>query len=98
LELWTRERVENEYVPVRESFRAYSSRALGARDYVQLLKRRYPKAFLAVRHGEVREFVDALRLGGYFTDDAGLYARAMQSLWFEYLSTGVAARAYDQVI
>jgi hypothetical protein len=65
-------------------------------DYVALLSRRYPKAFLAVRHGEVSDFVTALDQGGYFTDDAEAYGRAMRSLWYEYLKSGVVDSVYDQ--
>ena len=93
---WTREKVGDEYLHVRDSFRAYPTTDQGAKDYLTLLNRRYPRAFLAVRHGEVNDFVTALQRGGYFTDDIDIYGRAMKSLWFEYLSTGVAASAYDQ--
>ena len=96
VELVTRERVGKRYLEARENFRGYPSTEQGAKDYILLLKRRYPRAFLAVRHGEVEDFVAALERGGYFTDDVGVYARAMRSLWFEYLSNGVAAAAYAE--
>jgi hypothetical protein len=83
--LWTRERRENETVRVRRHFRAYLSPEDGARDYVALLRTRYPEAFRAAIRGHVNDFVTGLWNGGYFTDDPSVYLRAMRSLWSEFL-------------
>lgn len=83
--LWTRERHETGMRRVRRRFRTYSTARAGARDYVSLLAGRYPAAFRAVRRGHVNDFVTALEQGHYFTDDPGVYLRAMRSLWFEFI-------------
>jgi hypothetical protein len=83
--LWTRERRENETVRVRRHFRAYRSPEDGAKDYVVLLRTRYPEAYRAVVRGHVNDFVSGLQRGGYFTDDPSVYLRAMRSLWSEFL-------------
>jgi hypothetical protein len=83
--LWTRERHDDELALVRRRFRAYTSPEDGARDYVELLRERYPRARRAVERGSVVDFVLGLAERGYFTDDPDRYLRAMRSLGREFL-------------
>lgn len=91
LTLWTRERKGSGFARVQQPFRVYRSTEAGAEDYVRLLDRRYPAAVRAVKDGAIGEFVAVLARKGYFTDEAGAYERAMRSLWYEYLKSGVAS-------
>lgn len=88
IRLWTRERRGDHVERVRRSFRVYPSPSVGAHDYIDLLKGRYPSALRAARRGSVIDFVRALEAGGYFTEDPETYLRAMRSLYFEFMGTG----------
>lgn len=57
-------------------FRAYLTADDGARDYLALLARKWPKAIEAGNHGDLKGFVQALHEGGYFTANPDLYLRA----------------------
>jgi flagellum-specific peptidoglycan hydrolase FlgJ len=63
-----------------DTFRAYSSAESGARDYLELLGRRYPQALAAAEAGEPAAFVRALKAGGYFTADEQSYQRSIAAL------------------
>lgn len=63
-----------------DRFRAYTSPAEGARDYVSLLARRYPAAVDAARRGDPLAFSEALREGRYFTGDPRAYATRLAAL------------------
>lgn len=65
---------------VREVFRAYPDAAHGARDWLQLLVRRYPDAVKAAEHGDAAGFVRGLRARSYFTGSEQVYRRAIEGL------------------
>jgi flagellum-specific peptidoglycan hydrolase FlgJ len=89
--IWTREGVRPSPL-VKRTFRAYSTPEEGARDYVELLANRYPRALRAARRGDVTGFAQALDTGGYFTGDSREYLRALTSLSVEFRRRGLAAR------
>lgn len=68
------------------NFRAFDSAESGAIDHLRFLasRSRYAKAWQAALAGQPLTFVEALKAAGYFTADAGPYARAVTSLWKEY--------------
>jgi len=72
---------------IRDRFRAYGTAEEGARDYVQLLNRRFPKALDAAREGDAEGFVRALKQRGYFTGDESAYVRSVTHLSREMLGT-----------
>lgn len=69
------------------NFRAFDSADTGAVDHIRFLsqRKRYAKAWEVAQLGMPLAFVDALKSAGYFTADAGPYARAVASLWNEYM-------------
>lgn len=69
------------------NFRAFTSIETGALDHIRFLaqRKRYAKAWEVAKSGMPLAFVEALKDAGYFTADAGPYARAVVSLWKEYL-------------
>jgi hypothetical protein len=69
------------------NFRAFDSVEVGALDHIRFLaqRKRYAKAWEVAQTGMPLAFVEALKAAGYFTADAGPYARAVTSLWKEYL-------------
>jgi Mannosyl-glycoprotein endo-beta-N-acetylglucosaminidase len=76
----THERVGGRSVAIRDGFRAYRSIEEGAKDYVSLLARRYPKAIDAAADGGPRAFAVELHRGRYFTDSPASYARNLERL------------------
>ena len=62
---------------VSARFRVYDSPEAGARDYVNLLKTRYPAALEAARVGDSPGFAQALAAGGYFTADPAAYSSGL---------------------
>jgi len=84
--LRTREVLAGKNVEITDGFRAYSTPAAGAKDYLQLLERRFPRALEAARTGDVDAYAKSLKAGHYFTADAGEYAACMR---------GVIARGFD---
>jgi hypothetical protein len=87
----TREGWGENAVRVVDRFRAYGSAEEGAHDYVSLLARRYPDALGAAENGDAKGFVQALKAGGYFTDNEAAYARSVQSLASLALRSGFEA-------
>lgn len=67
-------------------FRAFESAESGAIDHIRFLagRKRYAAAWEAAQAGTPLAFVEMLKKAGYFTADAGPYARAVISLWKEY--------------
>jgi hypothetical protein len=66
-------------VTLAQGFRAYGSLDEGARDYVSVLKERFPAAFAQAARGNVDGFAHALKASHYYTAseeayDAGLRA------------------------
>lgn len=80
--VWTREGPTSSEL-LQRTFRAYRTPAEGARDYVQLLKKRYPAALRAAKAGNPQDFSLALESGGYFTGDSRAYLKALASLSIE---------------
>lgn len=78
--LRTREVENGQEITIRDGFRAYSSAAEGAKDYLSLLERRFPTALDAARSGDVDGFVTRLKAGRYFTADAGQYAASLRGI------------------
>ena len=70
------------------NFRAFDSVESGAIDHIAFLaqRKRYAKAWEVAQTGMPLAFVDALKSAGYFTADAQPYAKAVASLWREYLT------------
>jgi flagellum-specific peptidoglycan hydrolase FlgJ len=87
---WTREDPQSTE-RVRRTFRAYRSPDAGARDYIDLLRTRYPRALRAARKGDLESFVTALGSGGYFTEDPTAYLRAISSLALECQRRGLSS-------
>ncbi len=84
--LRTREVLDGKTVAITDGFRAYSSPVAGARDYLELLGRRFPRALEAAKTGDVGAYASRLKAGHYFTADAGEYASALR---------GVIARGFN---
>lgn len=82
---WTSEGSDDDARRVRSRFRAYRSAEEGARDYIRMLKRRYPDAIQAARRGDAQRFVHALARRGYFTSEPDAYCRALSSLSRQFL-------------
>jgi hypothetical protein len=72
-------------------FRAYASAEDGAVDYVRLLSTRYPEAIHAARASDPAGFVQALKAGGYFTDNLQAYQRSVSALATQALDGGFGA-------
>lgn len=70
------------------NFRAFEAAETGAIDHIRFLsqRQRYAYAWQVAQTGMPLAFVDALKHAGYFTADAGPYAKAVASLWKEYLT------------
>ena len=65
---------------ITDNFRAYRSAQEGARDYVSLLKSRFPGALAAAQTGDPAATVHALKQAGYFTGDESAYTRSVTQL------------------
>jgi hypothetical protein len=74
-----------------DTFRAYRTADEGAKDYVALLARRYPRAVEAARAGDASGFVGALKERGYFTGNEAAYRRNVTALSNEALTAGFDA-------
>jgi hypothetical protein len=72
-------------------FRAYATAAEGARDYLELLAKRYRPALEAAERGDTAGFVDSLWAGGYFTGDQQVYLRQVALLARLALDRGFGA-------
>ncbi len=75
---------------IHDRFRAYQTAEEGAADYLALLEKRYGAALEGAKSGDPEAFVRGLRARGYFTGDAGAYARSVSKL-----SELVATRGFD---
>jgi flagellum-specific peptidoglycan hydrolase FlgJ len=74
-----------------DRFRAYPNAQQGAADYLSLLTRLYPAAIEAAERGDVKEFVAALKSGGYFTGSEEAYAHSLWELFERALQWGFDA-------
>jgi hypothetical protein len=63
-----------------DNFRAYQTAEEGARDYVGLLKARFPGALEAAQQGDPAGTVHALKQAGYFTGDEAAYTRSVTQI------------------
>jgi flagellum-specific peptidoglycan hydrolase FlgJ len=66
-------------------FRSYASLGQGMRAQLDILKKRWPKAWRFVELGDPDAFARALKAGGYYTAPVEQYATALKSLSAEYL-------------
>jgi len=66
-------------------FRSYPTLAEGMAEHIAFLRRRYGAAWRFVESGDPASFALALKAGGYFTGDAGIYSRSLVSLLAEWL-------------
>ncbi len=92
---WTWEETETGSRRVRSRFRAYATPEEGARDYVDMLKRRYPEAVESARRGDPVGFIQALDRRGYFTEAPKAYGRAVISLSREFMRGDLSSRFPD---
>jgi len=92
--LWTWEKNDSSSEWVQRTFRAYDNPEAGARDYLRLLRGKYPRAIRAARRGSPIDFVSALNEGGYFTEEPEAYLRAISSLTREFLQDPDSAGAF----
>lgn len=65
-------------------FRAYRSLDEGARDYFDLLRKRFASAWPAVEAGDPAAFSRLLKKANYYTADEGHYTRSLVSIFNEY--------------
>lgn len=65
-------------------FRAYRSLDEGARDYFDLLRKRFASAWPAVEAGAPAEFSRRLKEARYYTADEGHYTRGLVTIFGEY--------------
>jgi hypothetical protein len=89
---WTWEETDKGARRVRARFRCYETATDGARDYVQLLWSRYPRAITAARRGDAVSFVLELDQGGFFTERPKHYVASVASLAIEFRRVHRAAR------
>lgn len=78
-------------IQIRDHFRGYSSATEGARDYINLLERRFPEALEGAKDGDVSAFVDGLAKRHYFTANPADYEKAVKRLANEALNGGFDA-------
>ncbi len=72
-------------VEIKDHFRAYLSAQEGARDYLDVLQRRFPAALERAAEGDARGFVHELKTHGYFTGSETEYTKAIGSISRELL-------------
>jgi flagellum-specific peptidoglycan hydrolase FlgJ len=75
----TREVLDGSSVHIQQGFRAYSSLDAGARDYVSLVRSRFPQAFHSAAAGDLDGFAHALKSAHYYTAPESEYAAGLRS-------------------
>lgn len=75
----TREVLDGKSVTLQQGFRAYGSIDEGARDYVAVLKNRFPQAYAQAIAGNVDGFAHALKQSHYFTASETEYAAGLRA-------------------
>jgi len=75
----TREVTDGQSVSLPQGFRAYASLDEGARDYVSVLRARFPAAFHQALSGTLDGFAHALKAAGYYTADESEYASGLRA-------------------
>ncbi len=66
-------------VTLQQGFRAYGSLDDGARDYVSVLRNRFPQAYAQALAGNVDGFAHALKQSHYFTANEDQYAAGLRA-------------------
>lgn len=94
--LRTREVLDGKEVQIKDGFRAYSSAASGASDYLLFLEKHHPRALEAARQGDVEGFVKSLKAGHYFTADADQYAASVRGILTQGFDGARAAAAPER--
>lgn len=89
--LRTREGWGKSEVTIRDSFRAYSTAAEGAKDYLELLSARYGGALDSAKAGDAEGFVHNLKMRGYFTGNEQAYVRSVSSMSRAAMESGFDA-------
>jgi hypothetical protein len=84
-------------VTLKQGFRAYSSLADGAHDYIAVLRGRFPQAFGLAVAGNVDGFAHALKQAHYYTADEGEYAKGLRATAGIPSGTTVSAAPFEQV-
>lgn len=67
-------------------FRAFENLADGMTDHLKLLPRRFMKGWEGALAGNVDQFAQGLKAGGYFTADAGMYANGMRRHFARFMA------------
>jgi len=75
----TREVLNGHEVKLDQGFRAYSSLDAGARDYVSVLKTRFPQAYSMAMSGNIDGFAHSLRQAHYYTASEQDYAAGLHA-------------------
>ena len=75
----TREVYGGHEVALKQGFRAYSSLDEGARDYVSVLRARFPQAYAQAMNGNVDGFAHALKQSHYYTAAEDQYAAGLRA-------------------
>lgn len=75
----TREVIGGGEVRLQQGFRAYRSIDEGARDYVGVLRARFPHAFTRAVAGDLDGFAHALKESHYYTAAEGEYAAGLRA-------------------
>ena len=75
----TREVYGGHEVSLRQGFRAYSSLDDGARDYISVLRTRFPQAYAQAMNGNVDGFAHALKQSHYYTAAEDQYAAGLRA-------------------
>jgi len=75
----TREVVDGRDQHLQQGFRAYTSLDEGAKDYVAVLRTRFPQAYAQALTGNVDAFAHALKQSHYFTAAESEYAAGLRA-------------------
>jgi hypothetical protein len=106
----TREVLDGNSVHIQQGFRAYASLDEGARDYVSVVRSRFPQAFQSAAAGDLDGFAHALKQAHYYTAPESEYAAGLRALagkagalpaappTEEYRTTADVSRLVDAVL
>jgi len=75
----THEVLNGKDTTLQQGFRAYSSLDAGAKDYVSVLRSRFPQAFGQAMAGSVDGFAHALKQAGYYTASEQSYTSGLRA-------------------
>jgi peptidoglycan hydrolase FlgJ len=88
----TREVLDGKSVTLKQGFRAYGSIDEGARDYVSVLRTRFPQAYAQAMAGNVDGFAHALKQSHYFTASESEYTAGLRAAAGSSTAGGPSAR------